>query len=75
MQANRNPRNLREQFQKWTNKKVTVGTTTFHYLCGVWEGFDAYDAVFRIGGRKVNVKLDEIDTVIDAAASQAEFFK
>lgn len=70
-----NPRNLRDKFQAWVGKKVTVGLTTYHYLCGTWQGFDGYYAVFRIGGRAQRVALHEIDTVSDAPSAQAEFFK
>ncbi len=73
--ASHNPRNLRDKFQPWIGKKVTVGTTTFHYLCGTWKAFDAYDAVFTIGGQDFRVKLDQIDTVTEAPGAQAEFFK
>ncbi len=75
MQSTHNPRNLREKFQPWIGKKVTVGLTTFHYLCGMWKSIDGYDAIFTIGGHEKRVRLDELDNVADAPEAQAEYFK
>lgn len=71
----RNPRNLREKYQAWTGKKVIVGLTTFHYLSGHWKAFDGYYVVFDIGGTEHRVLLDEIDSVAEAPAALAEYFK
>ena len=70
-----NPRHLREKYQEWIGKRVNVGLTTFHYLCGTWKDIQGLDALFTIGGRELKVKLAEIDTIADAPAAQAEFFK
>ena len=70
-----NPRNLREKYQSWIGKKVTVGTTSFHYLSGIWKGIEDYDAIFSIAGRELRIKMNEIDNVADAPEAQAEFFK
>ena len=75
MQAKQNPRNLREKYQTWIGKKVTVGLSTWHYLCGTWKGIDGYDAIFTIGQHEKRVLLNEIETVVDAPAAQAEYFK
>jgi hypothetical protein len=70
-----NPRNLRDKYQGWIGKKVNVGLTTFHYVCGTWKDIQGYDAIFSIGGRELRLKMNEIDTVSDAPGAQAEFFK
>lgn len=70
-----NPRHLRDKFQEWVGKKVIVGLTTFHYLCGTWKAFDGYHAIFEIGGKEHRVLMHEIDTVADAPAALAEYFK
>lgn len=70
-----NPRHLREKYQAWVGKKVTVGTTTFHYLSGMWKSIEGYFAVFTIGGRELKLNLNEIDNIADAPEAQAEFFK
>lgn len=75
VQSTLNPRNLREKFQPWVGKKVVVGLRSFHYLCGQWMGFDGYHALFTIGGREQRVMLDDIDTVQESDAAQAEYFK
>ncbi len=70
-----NPRHLREKYQEWVGKKVNVGLTTFHYICGTWSSIDGHDAVFNVGGREMRVKLQEVDNVGEAPAAQAEFYK
>ena len=70
-----NPRHLREKFLPWVGKKVTVGLTTFHYICGKWSDIDGYDAVFSIGGRELRVNMNEIDNVAESPEFQAEYFK
>lgn len=70
-----NPRHLREKFKEWVGKRVTVGLTTYHYLCGTWQTLDAHDAKFTIGGREMVVPIHEIATISEAAPWQAEFFK
>jgi hypothetical protein len=70
-----NPRHLREKYQEWIGKRVNVGLTTFHYLCGTWKDIQGYDALFVVGGRELKVKLAEIDNIGEAPAAQAEFFK
>jgi hypothetical protein len=70
-----NPRHLREKFTEWIGKKVTVGLTTFHYLCGTWKDIQGLDAVFTIGTHELKIKLNEIDTISEAPGAQAEFFK
>ncbi|HZS41974.1 MAG TPA: hypothetical protein VFF06_34325 [Polyangia bacterium] len=75
MQSSQNPRNLREKYQSWIGKRVTVGLTTFHYLCGTWKAIDGYDAVFTIGSVEKRIRLDEVDNVAEAPGAQAEYFK
>ncbi len=75
MEANKNPRNLREKYQLWIGKKVNVGLTTLHYLCGRWKAIDGYDAVFDIGDKEMRIRLHEIDNVADAVDAQVEYFK
>jgi hypothetical protein len=70
-----NPRNLREKYKEWIGKKVTVGLTTFHYLCGHWKDIEGYNAIFSIGERAMRINMNEIDTIAEAPAAQAEFFK
>jgi len=70
-----NPRHLREKWKDWVGKRVTVGTTTYHYLCGTWQSLDASTAVFTIGGKEMKVPIAEIATIVEAPPWQAEFFK
>jgi len=70
-----NPRHLREKYQSWVGKKVIVGLTTLHYLCGMWKSFDGYYAVFTIAGKETRIFLHEIDNVAESDESQAEYFK
>jgi hypothetical protein len=70
-----NPRHLREKFKDWVGKRVTVGLTTYHYLCGTWKSLDASTAEFTIGGREMKVPTSEIATIVAAPPWQAEFFK
>ena len=70
-----NPRHLRDRFQEWVGKKVIVGLTTFHYLCGTWKAFDGYHAIFEIGGKEQRVLMHEIDNVALASEAQAEYYK
>jgi hypothetical protein len=75
IEGRHNPRNLRDKYKDWVGKKVIVGLTTYHYLCGRWKGVDGYYAQFQIGGKEHRVLLDEIDSVADATEAQAEYFK
>lgn len=75
MLSEHNPRNLREKYQTWLGKKVVVGLSDFHYLCGTWEAVEGYDAIFNIGGRRLAKRLDTIATVEEAPAALAEYFK
>ena len=75
MLGTHNPRNLREKYQTWIGKKVTVGLRTFHYLCGRWKAIEGYDAIFTIGSKDMHIKLDDVDNVADAPDAQAEYFK
>ena len=70
-----NPRNLREKYLTWIGKKVNVGLTTFHYVCGTWKGIESYDAVFDVAGRELRINMNEIDNVAEAPGAQAEFYK
>jgi hypothetical protein len=70
-----NPRHLREKFTEWVGKRVTVGTTTYHYLCGTWQTLDKSEAKFLIGGKEMTVSIHDIATISEAEPWQAEFFK
>jgi hypothetical protein len=70
-----NPRHLREKFKDWVGKRVTVGLTNYHYLCGTWKSLDARTAAFSIGGKEMTVSTSEIATIVEAPDWQAEFFK
>jgi hypothetical protein len=70
-----NPRHLREKYSEWVGKKVTVGLTTFHYLCGHWKAIDGQDALFTVGSKELRVKLQEIASVAESPEAQAEFIK
>ena len=70
-----NPRHLREKFQEWVGKKVIVGLTTYHYISGTFKAIEGHEALFSIGSESKRVPLQEIDTVAEAVAAQAEYFK
>jgi len=70
-----NPRHLREKYKDWAGKRVTVGTSTLHYLCGTWKDLDGDQVVFQIGDHEMRVALAEIATVQDAPSWQSDFFK
>jgi len=55
--------------------KLVVGTTTLHYVCGRLHAIEADDAVFLVGRDRVRIPLAHIDSVVAAAAAQAEFVK
>ena len=75
IESRHNPRNLRDKYKDWVGKKVIVGLTTFHYLCGRWKDIEGYYAQFQIGDKVHQVPLDQIDNVADASEAQAEYFK
>jgi len=70
-----NPRHLREKYKEWVGKRVNVGLTTYHYICGTWKEIDGDVVVFRIGEHEMKVPIAEIATISDAPTWQAEFFK
>lgn len=70
-----NPRHLREKFGEWVGKRVNVGLTTYHYLCGVWTALDGNDVTFKIGDHDMRVPISQISTVSEAPAWQADYFK
>ncbi|MSP60700.1 MAG: hypothetical protein EXR72_10235 [Myxococcales bacterium] len=70
-----NPRHLREKYQDWIGKRVNVGLTTYHYICGTWKETTDDQVVFQIGGNEMRVPIAEIATISDAPTWQAEFFK
>ena len=70
-----NPRHLREKFNEWTGKRVTVGTHTLHYLCGTWKAIDGAHVVFQIGEHEMRIALSDIAIVLDAPTWQSDFFK
>ena len=70
-----NPRHLREKFTGWDGKRVVVGTTTFHYLCGIWKRMDGDKVVFQIGTHEMPIPITQIDTIGDANPAQSDFFK
>ena len=70
-----NPRHLREKYKDWVGKRVNVGLTTMHYICGTWTSLDASEAWFKIGAHNYRVNIAEIITISEAPAWQAEFFK
>ena len=70
-----NPRHLREKFKDWVGKRVNVGLTTMHYICGTWTSLEKSEARFAIGGHDFKVNIAEIMTISEAPQWQAEFFK
>ena len=71
-----NPRHQREKYKDWVGKRVVVGLSTFHYVCGVWESTDAENNVlFRVGDRELKVPITQIDTIGEALPYQADFYK
>jgi hypothetical protein len=71
-----NPRHLREKFTGWDGKRVNVGLTTDHYICGVWERIDDdNNVVFKIANKQLAIPIAHIDTVSDAPPWQADFYK
>jgi hypothetical protein len=70
-----NPRHLREKYQPWLGKRVNVGLTTLHYICGVWADMGDDHATFKIGAHHMKVALGEIATITDATPWQADYFK
>ena len=70
-----NPRVVRNHFQQWEGKRVTVGLVNDHYLCGTWTAVDQHRASFRVGGNEMSFPLVEIANVAEAPALQPDFFK
>jgi hypothetical protein len=70
-----NPRNLREKYASWVGKRVNVGLTTYHYICGTWKEMSSDSATFQIGEHAMKVKLSELATIQEAPPWQSDFFK
>jgi hypothetical protein len=70
-----NPNQVREKFGHLLGKKVTVGTTTLHYLCGRWKAIDGHDAIFSVGERELRIPLTQLETMTEAPELQAEYSK
>ena len=71
-----NPRHQREKWKDWVGKRVIVGLTTDHYLCGTWESTGEDNRVaFKIGEHDIKVAIGEIDNVAAASSFQSDFYK
>ena len=70
-----NPRLIRAHFEIMQSKRVTVGLTTDHYLCGTWTALQKQTAIFRIGEREMTCPLFEIANISEAPPLQTDFFK
>jgi hypothetical protein len=73
--ASANPHHVRERYGHLIGKKVTVGTTTLHYLCGYFCAIEPPEAVFTVGKRLVRIPLSQLDSMSEAPAAQAEYVK
>ncbi len=71
-----NPRHSREKWTGWDGKRVTVGLTTDHYVCGVWDHIDdENNVVFKVADKQLKVPITEVYSVADAPPWQADFYK
>jgi hypothetical protein len=71
-----NPRHLREKYKDWEGKRVIVGLSTYHYLCGTWLRTDEKnDVVFQIGEHEMRVPIATVATVGAANPVQSDFYK
>jgi hypothetical protein len=75
--ATANPNHIREKFGHLLGAKVTVGTTTLHYLCGRFVAIDGaqHQAVFSVGAREIRLPLGELEIIVAAPEHQAEYVK
>jgi hypothetical protein len=72
-----NPRVQRDELAPFVGKKVTIGTRSYHYVSGVVEAIrkESDQLAVRVHGQIVLVPLDEIATIQEAPAAQAEYVK
>ena len=71
-----NPRHLREKYKEWDGKRVVVGLSTYHYLCGTWQRVEENnDVVFQIGEHEMRIPITYVETVGEANPVQSDFYK
>ena len=70
-----NPRLLREKLARFVGKKVTIGTTDWHYISGTVESSDGISVAMRVAGSAVTVPAEMVATIREAPAAQAEYVK
>jgi hypothetical protein len=63
------------RLEPYVGRKVLLGLTTYHYLCGVVESVDGVEARVRVAGRLVMVPVAQIATIAEADPHLAEYFK
>jgi len=75
--ANLNPRVQRDAFKAFLGKKVMIGTHSYHYVSGhAVELDEAKNQLHvRVGSQLVLVPLDQVATIQEAPATQAEYVK
>ena len=61
--------------QRWVGRKVTLGTTAGHYVCGRVIAVEQGDVVVAVGTSTLRVPSAEVERVQPAPPEQAEFLK
>jgi hypothetical protein len=70
-----NPRVLRDHLVPFVGKKVTIGTTDYHYVSGVIESIIGNDVKVMVNGKPVVIHANAVATILEAHAMQAEYIK
>jgi hypothetical protein len=70
-----NPRVLRDHLLPFVGKKVTIGTSDFHYISGIFESIAGNDVLMKVNGKPVTVHANAVATIREAPALQAEYVK
>ena len=71
-----NPRKFRDKLSPHIGKRLTIGTSDWHYLSGTLESVDnAGQLHLSIAGEKVVLPCQKVVTFQEAPPQQAEYMK
>jgi hypothetical protein len=72
-----NPRVQRDELKSFVGKKVMIGTRSYHYISGQLQALEEAESrlVVSVAGKPVKVPLDQVATIQEAPAAQAEYVK
>jgi hypothetical protein len=70
-----NPRVIRGSIDGWVGKKVTIGTTSNHYVTGMVQTVAGRSFHISVAGHLVVVPAHEVSVISEAPAFLAEYVK